>query len=852
MSRGSLQGWLVAAGLVLGAAAGGDPARAADDAAWYNALAPHGDGVALRLAAGGQAACDLLVPPGPTTRERKAAEELSRWLQAMTGAQFAVVEEGVPTLLRSCVTAGSRASCAADSAARARLGKAGASSETCAPGGTDACAAAGGAGRSVISLGHTRRLTAAGLGGLAEGLGPEGYAIAARGGDLFLVGGKRRGPITAVFALLEEDLGCRWYAPRAQRIPRRDELTAMVVPRSYSPAFAVRDPFSYVSNDADWALRNRANPYGAGVPEEWGGNIDYAPGWFVHTYERILAGTRQNVAAWPECFMLDEDGTRSPRQLCPTHPHVVDLAISSVRRLLEEHPEAELVDVSQNDIRGYCHCPRCMALIEAQGTPAAPLLYLVNRVAEAVAQAHPDVTITFLGYQDTVPAPRTLRPAANVAVRLATDITWSQPFTPASKSQPFMEALTGWERVADRIHIWDYQVNFGDYFQPWPSLPARAENLRLFAGHHVTGVMVEGAYQGPGAESQLLRAWVLAKLLWDPTRDLWPLVQDFVRGYYGPAAAPIEAYYRMLYDCGCAGKGVADCLGAEAFVRRASSLFDRAEMIAFTAGGADADELLDRVELARLPVLDVALPLARGRWITSEDSLDLERYRATLARFATAARLAGTEQYSEGVKLSGWVEQRRAIVAVPAPAGERTADLKGRPVTVYRLPASWVVQQDADGLGESEGWFAANYEDQDWGHYRTDLAAGWEEQGYPDQDGLFWFRQNVVLPASCAKPYVYLYFRACDEEAWVWVDGLPLGERTVASTGIEPQRLWLTPFALEAGRRLRPGTAHAVAVRVSDTGGMGGLYLPVFVIASDVPLTCEQMTGLVAMRNPYE
>ncbi|MEW6749435.1 MAG: DUF4838 domain-containing protein [Candidatus Latescibacterota bacterium] len=868
-----LQGWLARAVVAAGAAgvagdaasaaaraaAGADPA----DGAWYNALAPTGEGVRVRLAAGGQAACDILVPPGPTAQERKAAEELARWLQEMSGAPFAVVEEGVPDLLRTCTTTHPGAACPADSAARAHLqkggsqGKAGGKqggshAELCPHGGPGSGHAGGSAGRPVISLGRTRRLVTAGLGGLQEGLGPEGYAIGARDGDLFLVGGAGRGPLTAVFALLEEDLGCRWYTAQAHGIPRREDLTGVVVPRSYSPPFAVRDPFSFVSNDADWALRNRANPYGAGIPPEWGGNLDYAPGWFVHTYERILPGTEEMLAAWPECFMLDEDGSRSARQLCPTHPRVVERAIAAVSRVLEEHPDADLVDVSQNDIRGYCHCDRCLALIAREGSPAAPLLYLVNRVALAVAQAHPGVTITFLGYQDTVPAPRSMRTAPNVAVRLATDITWNQPFVPASQSKPFMEALAGWECVADRIHIWDYQVNFGDYFLPWPSLHAKAENLRLFAGHRVTGVMVQGSYQGPGSERQLMRAWVLAKLLWDPSRDLWPLVQDFVRGYYGPAAGPLEAYNRMLHDCGRAGQGVVDCLGAETFVERAGTLFDQAEVLAWTAGGAHTAELLERVELARLPVLDVALPLARGRWVTSTDSLDLERYRATLARFATAARLAGGVQYSEGTRLADWVEQRRAFLSPPATAGERTVDLDGRPVTVYALPATWRLQQDADGLGETHGWFAVNLDDGEWAGYRTDLMAGWEEQGYPDTDGLFWFRQRVALPASCARSHVYLYFRACDEEAWVWVDGQPLGERTVASTGIGPYRLWLAPFALEATGRLRPGMEHTLAVRVSDTGGMGGLYLAVFVVAADMPLSVEQITGLVAVRNPYE
>lgn len=620
-------------------------------------------------------------------------------------------------------------------------------------------------------------------------------------------------------------------------------------PTEVPPPFELRDPFSLVSNDPGWSLHNRTNAYHATLSPERGGNLNYAPGWFVHTYNQILASTDENYEACPDCFMLDEDGTRSSRQLCPTHPHVVELATARVGEVLDAHPEAELVSVSQNDIRGYCHCDRCMALIGPEGTPAAALLYLVNAVADAVAETHPTVTITTLGYHDTVPATRAMEPAPNAAIRLATDVTCSDPFAPAATSEVFMAALTGWARVADRIHIWDYQVDFGEYFQSWPSFHAKAENLRLFARHHVTGVMIQGAYQAPGNERQLMRAWVFAKLLWDPAREVWPLMQDFVRGYYGPAAAPLEAYNCLLYECGLKHQGVIDCVGAEAFAERAGALFDEAEARARAAGD---DEVLERVELARLPVLDMALPLARGRWVASQAEADLERYTAMLDRFAAVARRAGARQYSEGMGLEGWLEQRRGFVSPPAGAHDRTARLDGQEVHLYRLPATWRLRRDPEAQGEAGKWFAADLDEAEWGAYRTDLRVGWEEQGFPGTDGVFWFRARVAVPESLRGRYVYLYFRACDEEAWVWVDGQSLGERTAASTGTDPSVLWLQPFALEATGRLTPSGEHNLAVRVSDAGGMGGLYMPVYVVAAGVPLTTAQITELVAERNPYE
>jgi hypothetical protein len=43
-----------------------------------------------------------------------------------------------------------------------------------------------------------------------------------------------------------------------------------------------------------------------------------------------------------------------------------------------------------------------------------------------------------------------------------------------------------------------------------------------------------------------LRAWMLAKLLWNPELDEDLLREEFLAGYYGPAARPIESYLEWL------------------------------------------------------------------------------------------------------------------------------------------------------------------------------------------------------------------------------------------------------------------------------------------------------------------
>ena len=50
------------------------------------------------------------------------------------------------------------------------------------------------------------------------------------------------------------------------------------------------------------------------------------------------------------------------------------------------------------------------------------------------------------------------------------------------------------------------------------------------------------------AEFSELRTYLIAKLLWNPDCDIDSVMNDFLYGYYGPAAAHIRAYIDTMHD----------------------------------------------------------------------------------------------------------------------------------------------------------------------------------------------------------------------------------------------------------------------------------------------------------------
>jgi hypothetical protein len=289
----------------------------------------------------------------------------------------------------------------------------------------------------------------------------------------------------------------------------------------------------------------------------------------------------------------------------------------------------------------------------------------VNAVAADIEAEFPQVTIDTLAYQYTRKPPRLARPRPNVIVRLCSiECSFARPLDdPVNKA--FLDDLEGWARIADRLFIWDYTTNFAHYIQPHPNYPVLAPNIRLFVKNNVRGVFEQGAYQSWGSEMAELRAWLLAKLLWDPAADAGRLKREFLAGYYGPMAPRVAAYLALIEKAvastddklGCYSPPDAKFLSLETMLK-AWDLLKKAER-----NGRPFVEYGRRIRRVQMPVAYAAVVKwdafrkeARDRrlrwpWPDSKEEL--------LAWFLAAARAEGVTMISEWQKLDDWAAALR-------------------------------------------------------------------------------------------------------------------------------------------------------------------------------------------------
>jgi hypothetical protein len=495
------------------------------------------------------------------------------------------------------------------------------------------------------------------------GLGREGYVVKTVGPHLVLAGGRQRGSMYAVYDLLEDHLGCRWFTPDCSYIPERKRLEVGALNERVIPPLEYRDDDYAEAYDGLWAVRNRLNGFTHRITPEMGDKVHYVG--FVHTFYALVPPEKY-FRDHPEYFSeINGRRTAHQAQLCLTNPEVVRVATETVREWLRDAkarglPDDVIVSVSQNDWWGWCECPKCKALAEAEGSQSGPILHFVNQIADNIKDEFPHATIDTLAYSYSRQPPQHVRPRPNVVVRVCSiECCFSHPLASCPENASFMEDLRGWQKVCKRLYVWDYVTDFPHYILPFPNFRVLAPNLRTFVAHKVRGVFEEGNYHGGGEFCQL-RAYVLAKLLWNPQYDPERAINEFLGAYYGPAAPFLRQYLDLLHDTVEREQIHVHIWAAptspylrDEILRRAEELFDRAEQAA-----AGNEQVLLRVRHARMPIMYARLSRFSPRYRLLGDEFvptNTSGYSELVRQFGELARRLGINHISEGRSMSGWL-----------------------------------------------------------------------------------------------------------------------------------------------------------------------------------------------------
>lgn len=373
-----------------------------------------------------------------------------------------------------------------------------------------------------------------------DGLGEEGFIIALKNGKLVISGGEEdvRGTLYGVYEFLEAYIGWRFFTTDtevvypSESISLEDGLTDRQVPQ-----FEFRDSFMKCYFNADIAAKRRCNfVENHGFTASHGGGFAYAG--FVHTLGA-----------------LSETGNGNAGTPCLSDEAIYQTVLKNVKAKLDDNPNAKVISVSQNDVvDGYCKCEACLAKDAAAGSHMASLLLFVNRIARDIAEEYPDVMVDTLAYLYTLEVPNGIVPEDNVIIRFCPmDACRNHALTDpdCATNVKYVRYLQKWAAVCDRIYVWDYTGNHMYPTSPFPEFDVIRENVLFFAESGVTGYFMQGNMYSYGFEFAELKAYLIAKLLWDPymsEAEYQTHMTEFLKAYYGAGWENIQNWIDFTDD----------------------------------------------------------------------------------------------------------------------------------------------------------------------------------------------------------------------------------------------------------------------------------------------------------------
>ena len=486
--------------------------------------------VGAALARDGKALMSIVIHADAIPAERTAADELQTYLAKVTGAEFAVIDE----------------SRAATDSPNIYLGQTG------------------------FAADHKIDVAA---------LGEEESVLRTVDGNLVITGGRPRGTLYAVYGLLEDVLGCRWYAPWCEVVPSAEDCRVPVLDVRQAPAFAMRDLYARLpcrkwedTQKKQWTLycvRNRWNGLSPTRNTWWRhnrGQREFVPGGDIygggaylyrgapHTFAADLPAAKyfEQHPAW----YSERRGVRVPsngrdgNHLCLTNKELRRAYLAKLKERMRAAPDIHVFMVAMNDggNRTVCDCATC-AEFAKQTSWTDLYLDFLNELAVGILSEFPDNRLRTIAYSFAAKPPVQTRAADNIIIvacllnsqrirleKVENGIAYSNP------------RLAEWAKACRKLEVWDYaEVRARPFLAPiYFRIQEQLRYCKRLGA--VTGVFEEDEIDfslDMVQEFYAMRLWLYAKLMQDPDQDILTLIRDFMEGYYGDAGKHLFEYARL-------------------------------------------------------------------------------------------------------------------------------------------------------------------------------------------------------------------------------------------------------------------------------------------------------------------
>lgn len=263
---------------------------------------------------------------------------------------------------------------------------------------------------------------------------------------------------------------------------------------------------------------------------------------------------------WDEESECPNTGRHSTN-LCPGSERTADVLAEGIRELLCHVPNLKHVVLWPEDVGFNCACEHCAALDETDDGAdqthqlnSKRVFTLTNRVAEQIADTHPDVTLIAPAYGSFLAPPidESLAPAPNVRIIYARPAehnhAFDDPFSTLNWEvyyhyyRQWLERLDG---DPEKMLLYEYYNKAMWLGLPWPIVHILKRDISRFQDDRLLGLWSQ--YSQNFASNGLVY-YIAARLLWDAEADVEVLKEQYCNELFGNAGPHMLAYYNQLEE----------------------------------------------------------------------------------------------------------------------------------------------------------------------------------------------------------------------------------------------------------------------------------------------------------------
>ena len=441
--------------------------------------------------------------------------------------------------------------------------------------------------------------------GDSERYGDDGFAISQIGNTIYIFGANARGTLNGVYDFIEENMGVLWIRANEDIGLVYDEMPTITVRKinyAEKSPFQVRgwhlcsigangeghsDPATEVMMSRNKLNAKLAEPVNSYL-WEWQTSIGIEPFHLTHNISSWILTSPIYDPAYLGYWNTDDAGNHldpSADNWESIHPRyqinywdqgedgkTLQTVIASVLRWLENNPTAKYVGVGINDTGDFTqipeqnedfeYAPGQFVSCEAYNYKSTVAFSFINKVAQAVAEVYPDVTVNAYAYSFAQTPPECAI-EDNICIVFATcneDVTDMLDTTDDSPNQWDFAQLQDWEIKCNNIVTYNYYGCFtpSASFER-PIADKIQSDMQYFVEHGFTGLMPEGLADSwrDDADSwamNQLTFWLYGKLAWDPYADVEELIAEFCEKVYGDAGKFMLEYYYYLREAWVNGR----------------------------------------------------------------------------------------------------------------------------------------------------------------------------------------------------------------------------------------------------------------------------------------------------------